>query len=278
MDARVRRLILITGDRRKKGARSAVIHRLEGFSPEEGSGFGYDEAREAEVAPMVTTAMTLADLPFLTPRMQKVVTFVNLGSTLVRGTDTLINRGIKMKVLDALAVGLAAANGEVYTANITDFLLSLGEFLERRTERQSDRLLRRLQRPERAMAWVERDGELVQINGDEVQEGEIVTVGVGETIPVDGRVKEGVALVNQASVTGEDVPVRKEAPKRVISGSVLDEGRLRVEAIQVGADTTTVRVSRFIQESLSKRSDTQRLADELADKRVYLTLGTGGLV
>jgi hypothetical protein len=199
-------------------------------------------------------------------------------ATLAKGADTLINRGIKMEVLDALAVGLAAGKGEVYTANITDFLLSLGEFLERRTERQSDRLLRRLLRPEPVMAWVERNGELLQVGGDEVQAGEIVAVGVGETVPVDGRVVDGAALVNQAAVTGEDVPVRKEAPRRVIAGSTLVEGRIRIEAPHVGDDTTTARVSRFIQDSLGKQSDTQRLADQLADKRVYLTLGTGGLV
>ncbi len=258
--------------------RQAVIRRLESFSREEISGYSEDGIREAEIAPMITTAMTLVALPFLTPRMQQVLTLVNVGSTLARGVDTLINRGIKMEVLDALAVGLAAANSEFYTANITDFLLGLGEFLERRTERQSDRLLRQLLRPEPAMAWVERDGKLVQIAGNEVQEGEIVTVGVGETVPVDGRVVDGIALVNQATVTGENVPVRKEARSRVISGSVLTEGRIRLEATRVGEDTTTARVSRFIQESLSRRSDTQRLADELADKRVYLTLGTGGIV
>jgi cation transport ATPase len=97
--------------------------------------------------------------------MQKVLTFVNLGSTLLKGADTLINKGIKVEVLDALAVGLEAANGEVYTANITDLLLRLGEFLERRTERQSDRLLRRLLHPAPAMIWVERHGELVQVAG-----------------------------------------------------------------------------------------------------------------
>jgi heavy metal translocating P-type ATPase len=128
------------------------------------------------------------------------------------------------------------------------------------------------------MAWVERDGVLVQVAGDEVEEGETVVVGLGETIPVDGRVLEGAALVNQAAVTGEDVPVRKEAPRRVVAGSTLVEGRLRIQATQVGADTTTARISRFIQESLGKQSDTQRLADQLADKRVYLTLVTGGLV
>jgi cation-transporting P-type ATPase C len=258
--------------------RAALLRRLELFSSEQIAGYSEDGLREAEVAPMIATAMTLAVLPLLSPRMQKVLTFANVGSTLLKGADTLIHQGIKMEVLDALAVGLAAANGETYTANITDFLLNLGEFLERRTERQSDRLLRRLLRPEPAMAWVERDGKLVQVAGDAVRQCEIVTIGVGETVPVDGRVVEGTALVDQAAVTGEDVPVRKEAPRRVVSGSTLVDGRIRVEATRVGEDTTTARVSRFIQESLSKRSDTQRMADELADKRVYLTLGTGGVV
>lgn len=259
-------------------ARTTVVQRLESFSPEEIPGDSEQEVREAEIAPMITTAMTLAAMPFLTPRLQKLLTFINISSTLVKGADTLLNRGIKMEVLDALAVGLAAANDKYYTANITDFLLNLGEFLERRTAHQSDRLLRRLLRPKPTMAWVERDGELVQIPGEAVRKGDIVTVGVGEAVPVDGRVIEGAALVNQTAVTGEDVPVRKEAPRRVISGSVIVEGRVRIEATRVGEDTTIARVARFIQESLGKRSDTQRLADELADKRVYLTLGTGGVV
>ncbi len=271
-----RSLVIIFEQR--DGARDAILRRLDAFSPEQIPGFSEDGVRDAEVAPMITTAATIALLPFLPPVMQRLLTFVNVSSTLAKGADTLVNEGVKMEVLDALAVGLAAGKGEVYTANITDFLLSLGEFLERRTERQSDRLLRRLLRPEPAMAWVERDGELVQVAGDEVLAGEIVSVGVGETIPADGRVVEGAALVNQAAVTGEDVPVRREAPKRVIAGSTLVEGRIRVEATHVGDDTTTARVSRFIQDSLSKQSDTQRLAERLADKRVYLTLGTGGLV
>ncbi len=269
---------LVIEYRHQDGARARVLHRLESFSAESTPGFSEDGIREAEVAPMISTALTLAVLPFLTPRMQRVLTFVNVGATLVKGADTLVNQGIRVEVLDALAVGLAAANGEVYTANITDLLLDLGEFLEHRTSRQSDRLLRRLLRPEPAMAWVERDGELVQVAGDEVRTGEILVVGVGETVPVDGRVVEGIALVNQAAVTGEDVPVRKEARMRVIAGSTLVDGRIRIEATQVGEDTTTARVSRFIQDSLSRQSDTQRLADRLADKRVYLTLVTGGIV
>jgi heavy metal translocating P-type ATPase len=258
--------------------RLSILKRLANFSPGDLPSLGSGRDEEAEIAPMASSALGLAALPFLTPPMQKLLTFVNQGGTLAKGADTLISEGIKVEVLDALAVGLAAARGEVYTATITGFLLALGEYLERRTERQSDRLLRRLLRPEPAMAWVERAGALVQVAGDEVQEGETVVVGVGETIPVDGRVIEGAALVNQAAVTGEDVPVRKEPPRRVVAGSTLVEGRLRIQATQVGADTTTARISRFIQESLGKQSETQRLADQLADKRVYLTLVTGGLV
>ncbi|CRI64248.1 Heavy metal translocating P-type ATPase [Thiocapsa sp. KS1] len=260
------------------GARDSVLRRLDAYSPRTEPGVTGGGSRDAEIFPMVTAAATIALLPFLSRPLQVALTVANVASTLGTGAETLIREGIKVEVLDALAIGLSAARGELYTANITDFLLALGNFLERRTERQSDRLLRKLLRPEPAMAWVERDGELTQIPGDQVMPGEVVVVGTGETIPVDGRVVGGSALVNQAAVTGEDVPVRKEAPRRAISGSVLIEGRLRIEATQVGDETTTARISRFIQESLDKRSDTQREADRLADQRVYLTLGTGAVV
>jgi manganese/zinc-transporting P-type ATPase C len=269
---------LVVVYRETSGARDAVLRRLESYSPRIEPGLIVGEPRDAEIAPMVTTALTIAILPFLSRPLQVALTVANVASTLGTGAETLIRKGIKVEVLDALAIGLSAARGELYTANITDFLLSLGNFLERRTERQSDRLLRKLLRPEPAMAWVEREGELTQVPGDQVRAGEVVQVGPGETIPVDGRVVGGSALVNQAAVTGEDVPVRKEAPRRAVSGSVLIEGRLRIEATQVGEETTTSRISRFIRESLDKRSDTQREADRLADQRVYLTLGTGALV
>lgn len=258
--------------------REALLKRLVAFAPGALPPLGERRDQDAEIAPMAASALGLIALPFLSPPMQKLLTFINQGGTLTKGADKLLREGIKVEVLDALAVGLAAARGEVYTASITGFLLALGEYLEHRTERQSDRLLRRLLRPEPTMAWVERDGVLHQVSGDEVEEGEAVVVGVGETVPVDGQVLEGAALVNQAAVTGEDVPVRKEPPRPVVAGSTLVEGRLRIQARRVGADTTTARISRFIQESLGRQSDTQRLADRLADKRVYLTLATGALV
>ncbi|MGD2118108.1 MAG: heavy metal translocating P-type ATPase [Chromatiales bacterium] len=232
----------------------------------------------ADLAPMLTTGALLLALPFLSPPLRHLLTFLNISKTLFVGIDTLINRGIKIEVLDAIAIGLSAGRGEHFTANITDFLMQLGSYLEKKTERQSDRMLRRLLRPQPSLAWVERDDELIQVPDDQIRAGERVQVGPGEKICVDGLVLDGAALVNQSAITGESVPVRKEIMDRVIAGSVIEDGRLRIEARHVGDDTTTARISRFIDESLGQSSETQRLADQMADQRVYLTLGTGGLV
>ncbi len=269
--------VVVAFDPQRLG-REDVLARLAAYRPDQAPATGAEPSIAAEVAPMVTSAATLAAVPFLQPSLARLLTLANVSPILLEGASTLATQGIRMEVLDALAVGLAAAKGEVYTANITAFLLGLGEFLEHQTQRKSDKLLRKLLNPEPAPAWVERDGELVQVPGDEVRVGEIVVVGVGEAVPVDGRVVDGMALVNQSAVTGEDVPVRREQRHRVVAGSVVEEGRIRIEAQRVGSDTTTARVATFIQSSLASRSDTQRMAEELADKRVWYTLITGGLV
>lgn len=272
-------LSLIVGFDPEETDRDDVLAHLAAYQPDEAPDVPAQASAVAEAAPMVTSAATLAVMPFISNNLvRQGLTLANISPILLEGADILVKQGIKMEVLDALAVGLSTLRGEVYTANITAFLLALGEYLERETQRKSDRRLRELLRPKPTQAWVERDGELVQLTSEEVEIGDIVVVGVGETIPVDGRVVEGLALVNQAAVTGEDVPVRREVRQRVVAGSQIVEGRLRIEAKQVGADTTTARVASFIQNSLANRSSTQRMAEELADKRVWLTLGTGGLV
>jgi heavy metal translocating P-type ATPase len=258
-------------------ARTAVLERVRRFRIDP-QGAPTDEGEDGGVVGLFTALAALALLPVLPAVGKRALTLLAIGPTLARGADAFIHGGVRTEVLDALAVGLAASRGEYYTAALTGSMLALGEYLEERTARQSDRMLRRLLSPKPAPAWVEREGTLIQVPGEDVREGEIVVVGVGETVPVDGRVIDGAALVNQAAITGEDVPVRREPRQRAISGSVVVDGRIKLEATRVGDDTTTARVARFIQESLSQRSTTQRLTDELADRRVYLTLGTGAAV
>jgi hypothetical protein len=185
--------------------RAAVLRRLVAFSPAPRPDSCRRPGVAGNAAPMVTSAVVLVAAPILSPAHRRLLALANAAPILVNGADTLLRRGLKVEVLDALAVGLATLRGEVYTANITTFLLALGEFLEHQTQRKSDRLLRRLLRPAPAPAWVERSGTLTQVPSDAVRVDEIVIVG--ESIPVDGRVVEGVALINQSAVTGEDLPV-----------------------------------------------------------------------
>jgi heavy metal translocating P-type ATPase len=235
-------------------------------------------AEYAELGPMLATGLLILALPFCSPPMRRLLTFLNISGTLFKGMDALIHHGIKIEVLDAAAIGLSAWRGEHLTANVTDFLMHLGEFLEKKTERQSDQMLRRLLRPEPVLTWVEREGALVQAPDNEIAPGERIQVGPGEKIAVDGLVLGGAALVNQAAITGESVPVRKEIMDRAIAGTVVVDGRLRIEARHVGEDTTTARIARFIDDSLDQTSETQRMAERMADRRVYLTLGTGALI
>jgi len=227
---------------------------------------------------MFATGLLILALPFFSPPMRRLLTFLNISGTLFKGIDTLIHRGIKIEALDATAIGLSAWRGEHLTANVTAFLMHLGEFLEKTTERKSDQMLRRLLRPEPVLAWVERDGTLKQLPDNEVVTGDRIEVGPGEKIAIDGLVLDGTALVNQSNITGESVPVRKEVMDRVIAGTIVEDGRLRIEARHVGDETTTARIARFIDDSLQQTSETQRMAERLADRRVYLTLGTGALI
>lgn len=259
-------------------SREAIFHFLRELRRQKIPSGDAGTEKPAELAPMLTTGGLMLAMPFLSPPARMLLTFLNISKLLIKGVETLLTRGIKVEVLDAIAIGLSASKGEYLTANTTDFLMELGTYLEKKTERQSDRMLRKLLRPEPILAWVERDGVLIQVPDDQIGLGERVEVGVGEKIPIDGLVLNGAALVNQSAITGESVPVRKEVMDRVIAGSVVEDGRLRIEARHVGDETTTARIARFIDDSLESGSETERLADQLADKRVYLTLGTGSLI
>ncbi|MCP5159754.1 MAG: heavy metal translocating P-type ATPase [Gammaproteobacteria bacterium] len=217
-------------------------------------------------------------LPTLAQPLRRVLTYALIAPTVWEGVRTLSCKGLKIEVLDSLAVSLAAARGEYFTAIATQGLLALGAYLEQRTARHADDLLRHLLKPMPTQAWVERAGALMQIPCSELCIGDQIEVGPGEMIPIDGKVINGNAAVNQASVTGENLAVRKEAGDKVLSGTVLEGGRLRIRATRVGAETTTARIARFIENALQQQSQTQSLAEQLAEQRVYLTLGTGALV
>lgn len=229
----------------------------------------------ASPAGVFTAGLSLLCLPLLSESARRLLTYTLVAPTVWQGLTTLATQGIKVEVLDSLAISLATARGEYFTAIATQGLLELGEYLEHKTANHSDALLRYLLKPLPTQAWLERDGALIQVPCSELQVNDVIEVGTGEMIAIDGKVVSGNAAVNQASITGEPLAVRKEVGEKVLSGTVVEEGRLRVRVTRIGDETTTARIARFIENALQQQSETQCLAEDLANKRVYLTLGLG---
>lgn len=188
----------------------------------------------------------------------------------------LFTEGLNSHVLEALAVAISTASGDQLAANTTLFMLALGEYLEHSIARRSDDLLKHLLHPDAGSVWVEREGNEVQVSATDVQVGDTVICAAGNLIPVDGTVLGGEATVNEASMTGESVPVVRRRGDTVLSGTVVEEGRVRVYAERVGAGTASARIANYVQHALQVKSGTQLAASRLADKLVPGVLGLAG--
>ncbi|MCL2899623.1 heavy metal translocating P-type ATPase [Brenneria tiliae] len=198
--------------------------------------------------------------------------------TLAEGADSLAHGQLKVAVLDALALGLSMARGDHRTAMITQSLLTLGEYLEQETSRHSDALLADLMQPREHPVWVERQGKREEIQSGELVNGDLMLLGPGDNIPADGTVLRGVGLINQSSMTGEGVPVRRERGAWLYAGTQVQDGNITVRAERVGDESSTASIRRFISDSLSQRSETQQVTQQMADRRVAITLGAGAAV
>ncbi len=213
--------------------------------------------------------------PLLPAPLRKGLSWLAAAPTLLKGVETLLSRGVKVEVLDASAVGLSLARGDYFTANSIVALLALGRYLESTSEKKSSDLLTSLLKPQAEQVWVDIAGSEVQIDAGELEIGSLVIAGSGEMIPVDGVVREGEASLNQSSITGEALPRHVQPGDEVISGAVVQEGRIKIEAQKVGAHTSMARVNKFLENSLRTQSDRERRGEELADKLVPFSLGLG---
>lgn len=224
----------------------------------------------------------LAAEPLLKDDMQKMaLTTLASYPLLKHGVEDLFSEGLTSGVLESMAVGVSIARKDYLAANSTNAMLELGEYIEETTVHKSDDLIRELAKPNVKEVWIvkEVDGkkELEKVETSTVKIGDIVVVGAGDTIAIDGHIISGEASVNQVSMTGESEAVKKERGDRVISGTVVEEGRIKIWAEQVGEDTATARIKNYITASLSEKSSVGLKATKLADKLVPVTLGLAGL-
>jgi len=212
---------------------------------------------------------------FLPQWFRTPLTFAGAAPVLMKGIDTLVNEGLKVEVLDATVISMLLLRKDYFTAGSITFLLNLGHYLEASTQYKSDRMLKSLIKPEVEYVWILDGKTEKKVAIGEVLVGSLVIVGAGEMIPVDGIVRGGEGLINQASVTGESLPVNAGPDSEVFAGTVVAEGRLVIEARKVGAETTTARIAKFINNSLKNKSNTEVRAFKIADRMVPVTFGIG---
>lgn len=201
-----------------------------------------------------------------------------IAPTLFEGVSDLKDKNISVEVLDAIAVGLSAWRGDYRTAMMTQSLISLGEYMEQKTSRNSDQLLADLMRPQESIVWRVDGSDRTQVNSTELNVDDIIELAPGVSIPVDGTIVKGAALINQSSLTGENVPIRREESAVVYSGTSVHEGTIQVRVDKVGSEATTAKIAKLIYDSLSEKSEIQQVTQDMANRRVKITLGIGAAV
>lgn len=236
-------------------------------------------ARERD-GPQLALAVAAVVVAFvLPPRLAAAATLANVAAPILTGVRAALTEGLKVEVLDALAIGLPALRGEYVTANFTRFLMELATYIEASTVERSDDLLRSLLHRRPDDVWIEgADGGLAQVPFASLVGGERVVVGLGETVPVDGTVLDGAAFVDQSAITGESLPLPRGPGDVVLAGGIVTDGRLVVRAERVGDATTTGRITRYIQEALERPAEIQAVSDQLADRRIGITLASAAAV
>lgn len=198
-----------------------------------------------------------------------------------KGLKCLAKRKIEVPVLDATAIGVSVIRGDFDTAGSVMFLLGVGELLEGWTHKKSVGDLARSMSLNVKKVWLKKDDQEILVNASDIQPGDTVVVHMGNVIPFDGEVSGGEGMVNQASLTGESLPVRREKGKTVYAGTVLEEGELEILVKAVSGSTRFEKIVTMIEDSEKLKSALESKAEHLADKLVpYTLLGTGivGLV
>lgn len=193
-------------------------------------------------------------------------------SFLGRGLKRLIHRELKVELLDALSIGVSMVRRDFSTAGSVMFLLDIGELLEEWTHKKSVDDLARCMSLNVKRVWLKTDDAEVLVPLSNIAVGDHILVRMGSVIPLDGEVVEGEVMVNQASLTGESMPVAKRPGTQVYAGTVIEEGDCVIEVTQSSGESRYDKIVSMIEQSEQLKSAAESHAANLADKLVPYTL------
>ena len=189
-----------------------------------------------------------------------------------KGIRCLARMKIEVPVLDATAIGVSVLRGDFKTAGSVMFLLGIGELLEEWTHKKSVGDLARSMSLNIKKVWLKRDEQEILVPVSDILPGDRVIIHMGNVIPFDGEVSCGEGMVNQASLTGESLPVRRCEGQSVYAGTVLEEGELEIVVRAVSGSTRFETIVTMIEDSEKLKSNLESKAEHLADRLVPYTL------
>ena len=266
------------------GTRQAVLNEIRHFSwqeaerttalPAHSSRALNREFEEKLVAKVVCKAACTLFLPSplrIARILWHMIPFVR------RGLRCLLRRRIKVELLDALSISISACRRDFGTAGMVMFLLEVGELLEEWTRKKSVADLARCMSLNVDRVWLRTAQGEVLVPVSQIQPGDAVVVRAGGIVPVDGLVLEGEVTVNQASLTGESIPVPKRPGGAVYAGTVVEEGECVLEVKQASGQSRYDQIVHMIEQSEQMKSEAESKAANLADKLVPYTFA-GSLI
>ena len=194
-----------------------------------------------------------------------VASVLGIAPIIIQAYQALMVRVVSIDVLVTIAVLGAFLIRNYEESAIVTFLFLFGAFLEQRTLNKTRSAIKELTEmaPESALKQME-DGEFAEVEVDEVDVGDILLVKTGAKVPVDGKVISGEGSINEASITGESIPVVKEEGSNVYAGTILDNGTIQIVADRVGEDTTFGKIIELVEEAQDSKSETERFIDRFS--------------
>lgn len=266
-----------------QGSREEILSVLEAFTYEKAQvpetylkNSGRQMNREYWDKLVNKTVIYFGNKIFLPYPIRAGITMITSVKYIWKGLTTLARRRIEVPVLDATAIGVSIFRGDISTASSVMFLLSLGEILEEWTHKKSVGDLARSMSLNISKVWLVRNGQEIMVPVTEIRSGDPVRVHMGNVIPFDGCVTDGEAMVNQASLTGESVPVRRTEGSTVYAGTVVEEGEITFKVKEANGSSKYEKIMAMIEESEKLKSSLESKAEHLADRLVpYTFLGTG---
>jgi len=257
--------------------------RLPALSPVDQAGALSDVERETNryltAASMALGLTTVGGLVFPVLSVLSVPMILYASLPIFRDAYNSVRkeRRLKAPVLDSLAVAGALATGYYFASALASWLFFVGKKLLHKTQDNSRKRLVTLFDAQPRYVWLRCDEAEIEVPFETVQVGDVIVVNAGETIPIDGRITEGVASVDQHMLTGEAQPVGKEVGDQVFAATVVLMGRIAIEVEKAGADTVAAHISEILNHAANFTSSVEAKGHVISDRSVLPTLGLSAI-